>query len=153
MIIEIMNQIDDKYLNEKMNFHEDYLIFFLLSRKAYNFKDIDRIFYIVLEGWNKNNKKIGLRVKEKNRNRKYLRCNSLLNFIEFTLNKTKNNFYDKKIAFFSLNKWFLSYWCRYYNQTMRKAINISNQFLKNEFIEDKDKEQIKLFLKEINHIK
>ena len=126
-LVKIIKEIDVKYLNEKMNFHDDFMLYFLLTRRAYNYKRINRLFYIILKGWNKNNKKVEFRIKEKIRNMEYMRCNSLLNFIEFSLNKTENTFYDKEIAFYSFNRWFLDYWCRNYSQTIKKAINISYQ--------------------------
>ena len=149
IFIKIINQIDEKYLKEKMNFHDDYVFFFLLTRTAYNLKKIDRIFYLVFRGWNETNKNIEFRIKEKYKNRDFNRCNSFLNFIDFILNKTENNYSDKKIAFFSFDKWFLSDFCRKYNQTLEKAINISNKFLENEYINDTSKEKIKSFLNEV----
>ena len=40
--------IDEKNLNTYMVFHDDRIIYFLLSRNAYNGKFVDRYFYIVL---------------------------------------------------------------------------------------------------------
>ena len=134
-----------------MNFHEDTLIYFLLTRNAYNFKLINRIFYIVVKGWNKTNKKVKFRLIEKFSNRIYNKCNSNLNFIEFVLNKTKDNFSDKKFAFYSFNRWYLNIWCRKYNQTFKKAIEVSMKFLANKYIENSDKKKIKLFLKELKY--
>ena len=108
ILVEAIKEIDEKYLNEKMNYHDDYLIFFTLSRKANNHKVINKIFYIILKGWNTNNTKIQFRIKEKVKNKEYMRCNSLLNFIEFLFYKTENTFKDKKFAFYSFNRWFLS---------------------------------------------
>jgi len=151
ILVKVIKEIDEKYLNEKMNYHDDFMIYFLLTRNAYNFQKIDRLFYIILKGWNTTNEKVKFRIQEKMRNAKYMRCNSHLNFIEFTLNKTKDNFFDKKYAFYFLSKWFLDYWCRNFSQTFDKAINISRQFLRSKYIKDFDKKKIKLFLKEINY--
>ena len=144
ILLKIIKEIDEKYLNDKMNFHEDTLIYFLLSRNAYNFKIINRIFYIVIKGWNKTNKKVKFRFDEKFRNKKYNRCNSNLNFIEFVLNKTKNNFSDKQFAFYSLNRWYLNIWCRKNNQTFKKAIKISKEFLGCKYITNSSKKKIKI---------
>ena len=149
ILVKIIEKVDKKYLNDKMNFHDDLMLNFLLIRNAYNFKQIDRTFYIVLVGWNDTNKKIKFRMKEKSKNSEYIRCNSILNFNEFLLENTKNTFYDKKVAFYSFDKWFLNYWCRNYSETINKAINISWQFLTNKYIQNIDKEKIKLFLKEL----
>ena len=148
ILFKIIKEIDEKYLNEKINSHDDLMLHFLLTRNAFNYKKIDRLFYIVLAGWNISDKKIKYRIIEKSKNSKYMRCNSVLNFIEFSLNKTNNTFYDKKIAFYSLDKWLLNYWCRNYSETINKAINISEQFLRNKYIQETDKEKIRLFLKE-----
>jgi hypothetical protein len=49
-----------------MNFHDDRLMFFLLTRKARNLRQIKRIFYIVVQWSNeKNNIKIQFRLKQK----------------------------------------------------------------------------------------
>ena len=73
------------------------MMFFLLTRNAYNYKKIDRIFHVKLLGWNKTDKNIILRTKEKFKNKKFNRCNSLLNFIEFILYKTNNIATSKSI--------------------------------------------------------
>jgi len=148
ILIKAINQINPKLLNEKMNFHDDYVLNFLITRIAHKYKKIDRFFYMVLCGWDAKNKKVQLRNNEKLKNRKRMRCNSLLNFIEFILEKTENNINDKKIAFYSFNKWFLNYWCRNFSETIVKAINISNKYLGNKYIQEEDKKQIRNFLNE-----
>ena len=150
-VIKCIKMIDEKYLNQKMYFHEDYMIYFLLIRNAYNFLKIEKIFYIKLRGWNQTDKSVVFRTKEKFMNKNYNRCNSYLNFIEFILYKTENNFFDKKIAFFSLNKWLLSNYCRNFSKIQKKAINISKQYLDNKFIREDDKNFIKIFLAENNN--
>ena len=150
ILVKIIKEVDIKYLNDYMNSHDDLMLHFLLTRSAYNYKKIDRVFYIVLTGWNITNEKIQFRMRVKSKRAKYMRCNSVLNFIEFSLYKTKNTTYDKKIAFYSLNRWFLNYWCRNFSETIQKGINISKQFLRNPYIQDEDKKQIKDFLKEVN---
>ena len=157
ILIEVIEQINEKYFNEKMNFHDDFLIFFLLIRKAHNLKKLNRIFTIKLLGWNTTNKKIKYREKEKRKIYVYMRCNSLLTFSEFILNYTENTFYDKKIAFYSFNKWFLNHFCRNYTKVRDKAINISKLYLKNKYINKIDKNKINSFLDEakndqINHL-
>ena len=149
ILIKVIKQLDENFLNVKMTFHEDYILYFLLTRNAYNFQKIDRIFYMVIQGWNITNQKIAFRIKEKTRNYEYLRCSSLLYFIEFILKYTKNTRYDKEIAFYSFDKWFLSYWCRNYSATFKRAMNISYLYLENKYIHEKDKEKIKKFLNEL----
>ena len=151
ILIKVIKEIDEKYLNAKINFHDDSLIYFLLTRNAYNFKKINKIFYLIVKGWNMNDKNVQFRFQDKLDNRNYSRCNSYLNFIEFLLEKTKDNFYDKQIAFYSFDRWFLNYWCRNFSGTFQKAANVSKEFLANKYIEKFDKKKIKKFLREINH--
>lgn len=150
ILVKVIKQLDQKLLNEKMNFHDDFLLFFLLTRNAYKLKQIDRIFYLVLLGWNNRNKKVKFRMRVKNRNRKYMRCNNLLSFNEFVLKNTKNTFYDKKVAFFCLDLYLLSYWCRKFKPTHERAIKVSNLFLNNKYIEEEDKRKIIKFINETN---
>ena len=153
LFIKIINLIDEKYFYTKMNWHDDFLLFFLLIRNAYNAKKIERIFYIYIVGWDKNDKNTTFRNNEKYKNYNDIRCNSLLNFIEFILENTNNTFRDKKIASFSINTWLLNYRCRNYNGTLKRAIKISKLYLQNKYIQDVDKKKIEIFLKEKNHIK
>ena len=149
ILIKVIKMLDTKLMNEKMNFHDDFVLFFLLTRNAYNLKQIDRIFYLVISGWNITDQKVKFRTEVKKRNYELKRCSSLLNFNEFILKNTKNTFYDKKIAFYCLDRFLLSYWCRKYKPTLDKAIEVSNLYLKNEFIDDVDKMKIKIFFDEI----
>ena len=149
---EVIEQINEKYFNEKMNFHDDLLLFFLLTRKAHNLKKLNRIFTIRLMGWNTTNKKVKYREREKRKIYINIRCNSLLTFSEFILNYTKNTFYDKKIAFYSFNKWFLNYFCRNYTEVRDKAINISKLYIKNIYISKFDKNKIYSFLDEVKNV-
>ena len=89
LFIDIIKQIDEKYLKVKMNFHDDRLMFFLLSRKARNLRQIKRIFYIVVQWPNEaNNTKMQFRLKQKIKNRENMICLAYINFIEFLLIKT-----------------------------------------------------------------
>ena len=153
ILIKVIKKLDQQLLDEKMNYHDDFLLFFLLTRSAYNLKQIDRIFYLVLLGWKKSNKKVQFRLKVKKKNWKYKRCYDLLKFNEFILKNTKNSFYDKKVAFYCLDKYLLSYYCRNYQATQEKAIKVSNLYLNNKYIEERDKNKIIQFLNEINNTK
>ena len=148
IFIKCIKQIEDKYFNIKMNSHDDLLLFYLLTRNAYNSKQIDKIFHIYLRGWNTTNTKVKFSKKEKSKIYKSMRCNSLLNFIEFILYKTENTFYDKEIAFYSIDKWLLNNWCRNFTETTEKALKISREYLNNKFIKKVYKEKIMLFMEE-----
>ena len=38
ILIDVIKQINEKYFNEKIYFHDDYLLYFLLIRKAHDLK-------------------------------------------------------------------------------------------------------------------
>ena len=48
LFVKVINQIDKKYFNEKINYHDDFLLLFLLTRNAKRFRKINRIFYNVV---------------------------------------------------------------------------------------------------------
>ena len=52
---QTIKQIDDKFLNTKTNYNQDFLLFFMITRNAYNLKHIKRIFYIKLKRTKENN--------------------------------------------------------------------------------------------------
>ena len=149
IFIKSIKQINDKYLNEKMNYHDDFLLFFLLTRNAHNFKQIKRIFYIVVHWKNKNNTLISFRMKEKLKNRENLSCLAYLNYIELMLIKTNNTIKDKKIASFELEEWFLNNKCRNNTFIRKKGIDVCNLFLGNEYIENDIKNKINIYLNQI----
>ena len=86
LFVDIIKQIDEKYLKVKMVFHDDRLMFFLLSRKARNLRQIKRIYYIT-DQWTNNNKRQFL-IKKKKKKRENMKCLDNINFIEFLLIKT-----------------------------------------------------------------
>jgi hypothetical protein len=48
LFFDIIKQIDDKYMNIKMKFYDDFFMFFLLTIKAYSLRQIKRILYIIV---------------------------------------------------------------------------------------------------------
>ena len=151
ILVKALKQIDKKYFYRKINHFEDYLVFFLLTRIANNCKNIDRIFYIKFFGWNKNESSIKLRLYHKYKDIKNRHCSSLLEYLEIMLSKTKNTFSDKKIAVFCFNKLFLqNKYCKNNTIYRERAKSISQLYLDNKYIQDKDKYNISLYLKEIN---
>lgn len=145
LFINIIKQIDEKFMNVKMNVHDDLLMLFLLTRKARNLRQIKRIFYIRVN--RPHNTKIQFQTIEKYKNRKNLNCLAYINYIEFIFTKTNNNTIDKKIPSFELNTWFLKHYCRYNKYIRKKAINVLRLFLSNNYIEKKLKNEIIAFLK------
>ena len=142
---KIISFIDDKYLEEKMYYHDDYILFFLLTRNAYNIKYVNRIFYIVLTDWDKSESKVKFRtqIKEKNMDNKF--CSSSLIFSELLFKNTKNTLKDKKIAFSQLDKWYMQK-CRKNKFTKDKAIEIFHLYLNNGYVSKEDKNKIESFI-------
>ena len=148
LFIKTIKQIDEKFFSFKMNCHDDFLLFFLLTRNSYNIRQIKRIFYIMLQRPEKNNTKIIFSQDEKKKNREDLSCLAYIKYSEFLLLYTV---IDKKIASFELDEWFLkSNSCRNNLFVREHAINICKLFLQNEYIESDKKKKIQDFLNEIN---
>jgi glycosyltransferase involved in cell wall biosynthesis len=149
LFVDIIKQIDEKFLNVKMNIHDDKLMFFLLTRKARNLRQIKRIFYIVIKWQNeKNNTKIQFRLKQKNKNKENLKCLGYINFIEFMLIKTNNNIIDKNIPSRELKVYFLKNKCRFNKNIRKRAIKVLKLFLRNDYIRNEIKKEILFFLNE-----
>ena len=149
LFVDVIKQIDDKYMKVKMNFHDDFLLFFLLTRKASNLRQIKRIFYMVIR-WThaKNNSKIKFRINEKIKNRENMKCLAYINYIEFILIKTNNDIIDKKIPSSELKSYFLYHKCRYNENIRERAIKVLKLFLINDYIEKEIKNEILIFLNE-----
>ena len=151
LFVNVIKQVDDKYMNIKMNFYDDFLLFFLLSRKAHSLRQIKRIFYIIVRWPNeRNNTLIKFRLNEKKKNRENMLCMAYINYIEFILKKSNNNIYDKMIPSFELKKHFLKHKCRYNKNIRKRAIKVLKLFLRNNYIEKEIKNEILDFLNEIN---
>jgi len=148
LFIDIIKQIDDKFMNVKMIVHDDFLLFFLLTRKARNLRQIKRILYAMIQRPSENNTKIKFQKDEKQKNRENLQCLAYINYLEFILIKTNNDIKDKRIASFELNNWFFKINCKYNEYIRERAINVLKLFLKNEYIENKVKNKILIFLNE-----
>jgi glycosyltransferase involved in cell wall biosynthesis len=136
LFINIIKQIDEKYLNQKMNYHEDFLLFFLLTRNAYSLKHIKKVFYMCSK-----NSKINNKLQYDN-----LACLNYLNYADFLYSKTKEKVEDKEIASYELENWYLNTSCRYNEFTRDKAINITQSFSENNNIHSIVKKNIFLFM-------
>ena len=147
---KIINQIDNKFLYTKMIRHEDFLLFFLLTRNAFNFQQIKKIFYCQLI-WDKIDPLINFSIKEKIRNRENMNCQSFINYIEFLLIKTNNTIYDKKIASYELENYYLNNYCRNNSFIMERGKKVCKLFLENEYIENNIKNKIYFFLNETDY--
>lgn len=140
---QVIKQIDSKYMNTKMICHEDFMLLFLLTRKAFNLKQMNRIFHIKIKWGYETNYHSKVKNESLANN---LFCLSYINYIEFILMKTDNNINDKKIASFELKSWLLDNKCRNNSFIKKRAENICKIFLKNRYIENKMKKEIRKFL-------
>ena len=145
--------IDEKNMNTKMLYHEDFILFFLLTRVANNLKHINRLFYVWLNIWkNNNDSKIIFRNEIKEKNMKYNKCFCYLNFLEILFKNTKNTIEDKKIAFSQVETWYLNNDCRENKDSREKAIEVFKLYLNCEYISNKDKNKIQNFINNSNII-
>ena len=137
------------YLDKKMNYFEDFLLFFLLTRNAYNLKQIKKIFHFILERPINNDPKIIFYNREKLKDKKKILCLNYLYYIEFLLNNTLSNKSDKKIASFELDNWFLNDECSNNNDAKirEESKNVCNLFLENQYIEEEEKIKIRNYYK------
>ena len=150
LFIKIIKMIDDKFMNTKMNRHEDILLLFLLSRHAQSFKNIKRIFYGRILWTYGINPKINFCMDEKNKNADNYSCLSFLNYIEFLLINTNNTIRDKKIASYELKARYLNHECKNNQFTRERGIYTCKLYLKNDYIEKDVKNEITNFLNTIN---
>jgi glycosyltransferase involved in cell wall biosynthesis len=148
LFIYIIKKIDDKFMNTKMVCHEDFLLFFLLSRKADTLKYIKRIFYINIRWKKGTNNKIKYSSEEKSKQEKNFKCLSYINYIEFLLMNTNNTFNDKSIASYEFNNWYFNNKCKYNKFIEERGKYVCKLFLENQYIENKEKNKIRKYLKE-----
>ena len=143
---KVIKLVDEKNLNAYMFCHEDFILFFLLSRNAYNAKYVDRVFYIFLHTWNPNDPKIKFRNQFKENDIKTRQCLSYINFFEIMFKNTNNTLKDKKIAFSQIEIFYLYNHCRANKETRVKAIEVFKLYLNCEYISQKDKEKLQKFI-------
>ena len=148
LFIKEINQIDSKYLNVLINYYEDNILFFLLTRNAKSLKKIDRIFYVKEKLIFSKEEKLNYRKRERLKDGFNLSCFALLNYIEILFNKTKNTTDDKKIAFSQFEQLYISNQCKSNIDNKEKALELCNIFLESEYISFEDKRKIRYFLKQ-----
>jgi len=131
-----------------MNYHDDMVLFFLLTRNAKKLKQIKRIFYFVLIRPNPRDPSIVYRLKQKSEGYKRNSCLSYLYYAEFLLLYTNESYIDKEIASYELESWFLNHECRNNTFVQKFAKKICLLYLNNKYIKKSIKEKIKSFIKE-----
>ena len=150
LFISTIKIIDNKYLNNVMNNHDDMLLFFLLTRKARKLKQIKRLFHFVLLRPNPKDSSIIYQIKEKNKGNSKNKCFYYLYYAEFLLQYTNNTYIDKEIATYELESWFLNHECRNNTLVRKMAFRICLLYLENKYIKKSKKEKIKSFIDEFN---
>ena len=148
VLVESIREIDNEILNKKIIRHDDFFVFFMLSRKAKNLKQIRKPFYLVLLKQNYNQTLLNLHNIEKKKLHEEYGCLSYLYYIEFLLKKTVDSYIDKGIASYELENWYLNNYCRNDTYSKQRGIYICLLFLKNKFINNNIKKKIRIFLKE-----
>lgn len=147
---KVIKEIDDKYLNSLMKDHEDFLLFFLLTRMARNLKQINGVFYLIVVTRAIHGKsKVDYRRKEKAKDRYNLRCRAFLNYVEIVFNKTKDTIKEKKIPFYELEMYYLNHDCRNNMEVREKGKRVCKLLLNSNYIEEKNKNKIRKFLDKI----
>ena len=144
---KVIKLIDEENMNFHMNHHEDYILFFLLTRNAKSVKYIERIFYICPTFWDNNEPKVKFRNEIKNEERHNKKCFAYLNFLDMLFKNTKNTKEDKKIAFSQVKYYYLDIkYCRKNKVTREKAISVFKSYLGNEYVSDEDKKKLRDFI-------
>ena len=145
----ILNEIDQKYLNRIMNVHDDFLLLFILTRKAKSYKCIKKIFHFCRVK-TPNKALINYNIIKRKLAEKY-NCLAYLYYSEFILSKTDNNYKDKLIASAEFNRWYLdNKKCNNNTNIINQGIYVSNLFLNNSYINNETKTKINLFLNKLN---
>lgn len=144
---KIIKQIDSKYLELKINYYDDYLFFFLLTRNAKSLKKINRILYVKQKIIFTDDSKVNHRKQERIINGFNLSCFASLYYIEILFYHTSDTFEDKKIVFSQFEKLFLQHQCRSNAKNHEKGVQICNLFLENQYISFEDKRKIRNYLK------
>ena len=152
MIQKAVKLIDEKNMNNRMIFHDDFIILFLVTRTAKRMKYYDKIFYVWLHIYRNSDPKIKFRNEIKRQNVNDDKCLSFVNFLEIIFKNTKNTFDDKKIAFSQLEKWYLNTHCRNNKISREKAIEVFKLYLASEYISNEDKRKIQNFIDTPNNI-
>ena len=146
IFMKSIQQIDDNIMNTRMNCHEDFLLFFLLTRNANSIKNIRSIFYAHIYWVNETKKSIVFSKEEKKIVKANYKCLSYINYIDFLLGRTNNTVQDKRIASYELQNWFLNHKCKNNTFIQERAINVCKSFLENQYIQEEIKDKIRLFL-------
>ena len=136
ILIEIIKNIDEKYLKKNISYNPDFFMLFLLSRNATNFKQIKNILYYSSNNWHK-------RWEESDLN---IRCLNYLYYIDFLYNKTNDNYGDKKIVIYELENWILNTKCRKNDSIRNELATLCKNLSEKKYVENKYKLELYLYI-------
>ena len=145
-------QIEEKFMKNVINFHDDLFLFFVIIRNAKSLKRIKNIFYFILKE-NKLDKFKLFRLAEKRKNGFNMICFAFITYLEFLLIHTDNTLLDKKIASSELKTWYLNHTCRLNNVTRNMGKRLLKSYLQNQYIENITKIEIIRFLNDSYNLK
>ena len=151
LFLKVINLLRDEFFNRNIDEHEDTIFIYLLSRNARSLKHIKRIFHTVFAWPETPIKKFQYFFKKKKREE--TKCYSFLTYIRALLLFSENNKEDKKMASTVLHL-FLKNPCTKNTtiDTVKDSKNLCYLFLNNTYINIEIKNEIMLYLNEINHI-
>ena len=150
LFLKVINLLKDEFYNRNIDQHEDSIFIYLLSRNARSLKHIKRILHTVFAWPETPIKKFQYFYKKKKR--EDTKCYSFLTYIRALILFSENNREDKEMPS-ALLHFFLSNPCTK-NTTIdivKDSENLCNLFLNNEYINKDIKNEIRLYLKEINN--
>ena len=133
-------------MNIKTNFHDDFILFFLLTRNAQSIKYIDRAFYTVIYDWDRNDPKVKLRLQFKYEHLDVMRCKAYLNFLDILFKNTKDTLDDKKILISLTERYYFNNLCKDDKENRERAIELFKLYLENKYISDDDKKKVQDFI-------
>ena len=128
--------------------HDDLMYFFLITRRARNFMQIKKFFYLYTYRKTTYNPLIFYFVTQRRKIRKNLNCFANVNYIEYVFDYTENTYYDKEIAYFVLDRYLISNECKKNKYIKEYAFKVCNLFLECKYITDLNKIIIRQFLKD-----
>ena len=143
---KVIKLIDEENMKFHMNHHEDYILYYLMMRYARSIKYIERIFYIILLCWDKNEAKVKFRTEIKNEQSENKKCFAYLNFFDIFIKNMNKTEHDKKIVFSQMKNWYLNIFCRKNKDTREMAIRIFKKYIDNDYVLDEDKKILQDFI-------
>ena len=151
LLKKVIKILGNEFLCRNIDTGDDSIIVFLLSRYAFSYKHMKRIFYIVLLWPKKNNPKIIFQQQIKTKERERKRCYSYLTFIYALYYFSENDELDKRMVSYYLLELFLNNTCRNNTSILNDSIKVCREFLFNKYIKLDIKKEIISYFKEIKY--